>query len=111
MKKDYDLKKLKVKRRGIIPKLATEKSNGNKIRITISLDKDIIEHFKSEAKHPGAFPYQTQINLALREIVNQDHPSIYEEELAEFKSELLNDPLFLRELAKKVKQQKPRKSK
>ena len=111
MKKDYNLKKMKVKRRGVLPELAAQNKDGSKIRITISLDKDIIEHFKSEAEAPGAFPYQTQINQALREVIEDEKPSRHDKALAELKSELLDDPLFLRELAKKVSKEKPRKSK
>jgi uncharacterized protein (DUF4415 family) len=111
MKKDYDLKKLKIKRRGVLPELAAKKKDCSKIRITISLDCDVVDYFKSEAEAPGAFPYQTQINQALRGVMDHENPSNHDEALAELKSELLHDPLFLRELAKKVLTEKPRKSK
>lgn len=38
-----------------------------KVRITIYLDADILEHFKQRAHQPHAAPYQTQINDTLRE--------------------------------------------
>ena len=37
-----------------------------KVRVTMYLDADIVEHFKAAASHPNAAPYQTQINNALR---------------------------------------------
>lgn len=73
MRKEYDLKKLTVKRRGLLPTIHDSKKSEQKIRITISLDKDIVEYFKSEAKHPGACPYQTQINQELRKILRRHH--------------------------------------
>ena len=46
MHEEYDLKKLKVKRRGLLPELKDEKGKPAKVRITISLDQDIVEYFK-----------------------------------------------------------------
>lgn len=101
MKKAYNLKKLKVKRRGVLPALQAEETVSNKVRITISLDKDVIDFFKSEAKHPGAFPYQTQINHALRQLIEKRHDASHDD-IEKLKSELLNDMAFIHELAKKV---------
>ena len=100
MKKEYDLKKLKVKRRGVLPALHAEKAS-NKVRITISLDKDVVDYFKSEATHPGAFPYQTQINQALRQLIDKWHGTNHSG-IEELKAELLHDSLFIRELAKEL---------
>jgi uncharacterized protein (DUF4415 family) len=100
MRKEYDIKKLKVKRRGILPELSDADDSPTKVRITISLDKDIVDYFKAEAKHPGALPYQTQINRALREMICTWHLSCHDD----FKQELLNDPVFIKQMAKKVKQ-------
>ena len=45
----------------------------NKVRITIRLDADIIEHFKRLVHEAGGGNYQTLINDALREhIINGD---------------------------------------
>ena len=63
---DYDLKSLKVKRRGVLPGLEEQDARAAKVRVTIALDLDVVEPFKAEAKKPGALPYQTQINRALR---------------------------------------------
>lgn len=96
MRKDYNVKNLKLKRRGILSGLE-ESTATNKVRITISLDKDIIDYFKSEAKLPGAFPYQTQINQALRKALQND-------DIVSLKTKLLNDTKFINQLAKKIKQ-------
>ena len=45
------------------------KADPNKVRITIRLDADIIEHFKYLVHTTGGGNYQTLINDALREYV------------------------------------------
>jgi hypothetical protein len=57
MRKDYDFSK--GRRGAVVP------SRG-KTRITIMLDDDILEHFRSRAEAEG-IGYQTMINAALRE--------------------------------------------
>jgi uncharacterized protein (DUF4415 family) len=47
-------------------------SDPNKRRITIRLDADIIEHFKSIVHKAGGGNYQTLINNALREYIERD---------------------------------------
>lgn len=73
MHKAYDLKQLRVKRRGQLPGLDDREPDGvsdsAKVRVTIALDRDIVAHFKAEAGKPGALPYQTQINQALRRVI------------------------------------------
>ena len=98
MKPEYNLKKMQVKRRGILPVLRVKTVDQTKVRITILLDKDVIKHFKSEAQNPGASPYQTQINQALRNLINQSHGN----ELAEIKTILLNDKDFISQLVKRI---------
>ena len=44
----------------------------NKVRITIRLDADIIDHFKSKVLDAGGGNYQTLINDALRQFINTD---------------------------------------
>ena len=46
------------------------KPDPNKVRITIRLDADIIEHFKKIVLKAGGGNYQTLINDALREQIN-----------------------------------------
>lgn len=62
MREKYNLKKLKVKRRGLLPELQAEKGKPVKVRITISFDQDMVEYFKQSADGVGPLPYQTQIN-------------------------------------------------
>jgi len=45
---------------------AIVKPDPNKVRITIRLDGDIIEHFKKQVHAAGGGNYQTLINDALR---------------------------------------------
>jgi len=67
MKLNYDFSKA---RRG-----AVNPTPGNKVRITIRLDKDIVEWFKSRVEESGGGNYQTLINNALREyITHRDEP-------------------------------------
>jgi uncharacterized protein (DUF4415 family) len=40
-----------------------------KVRVSIYLDLDVLDFFKTRANKPGAMPYQTQINAILRDIV------------------------------------------
>jgi len=46
------------------------KPDPNKVRITIRLDADIIDHFKKIVHKAGGGNYQTLINDALREQIN-----------------------------------------
>ncbi len=48
------------------------KPDPNKVRITIRLDADVIEHFKNIVHKAGGGNYQTLINDALREHI-QEH--------------------------------------
>ncbi len=63
MKKEYNFSKGK---RG--PVITPDP---NKMRITIRLDADIIDHFKQEVHNAGGGNYQTLINNALREYLNK----------------------------------------
>ena len=97
MRKEYDLKSLKVKRRGVLPGLGKQGAEPAKVRVTISLDRDVVEHYKQAATQRGALPYQTQINQALRQSIDQ--PAAIAETL---KSELLKDKEFIRSLAREI---------
>lgn len=46
------------------------KADPNKVRITIRLDADIVEHFKGRVHTSGGGNYQTLINDALREYIH-----------------------------------------
>ncbi len=59
---------------------AVIKPDPNKVRITIRLDGDIIEHFKNLVHTAGGGNYQTLINNALREHI-QEHDKSLEDTL------------------------------
>ena len=70
MKKEYDFSK--VKRGAVIhaPK--------GKTRITIRIDDDILDWFRGEVEATGGGNYQTLINQALREYLNQQQQPLGE---------------------------------
>jgi len=51
---------------------AVVKPDPNKVRITIRLDLDIIDHFKKIVLEAGGGNYQTLINDALRESISHN---------------------------------------
>ena len=67
MKAKYDFSK--GKRGAVLP------SSGKKVRITIRLDRDIIDWFRSKVEEQGGGNYQTILNDALRAYMErQEHP-------------------------------------
>ena len=67
MKAKYDFSK--GKRGAVLP------SSGKKVRITIRLDRDIIDWFRSKVEEQGGGSYQTMLNDALRKhMERQDQP-------------------------------------
>lgn len=70
MKREYDFRKGK---RG-----AVVKAPPGKTRITIRLDNDLLEWFRERAHAAGGGNYQTMINEALCEYVNQDPEELEE---------------------------------
>ena len=63
MRDEYDFSK--GKRGPVIPR------DPSKVRITIRLDADIVDYFKSQVHKAGGGSYQTLINSALREYLNK----------------------------------------
>lgn len=51
-------------------------ADSNKIRITIRLDRDLVDHFKQLVNKAGGGNYQTSINNALREYVENDQDKL-----------------------------------
>lgn len=68
MKANYDFSE--ARRGAVIPQ------PGNKIRITIRLDRDIVSWFKSKAESEGGGNYQTLLNEALRAYTQQEDSSL-----------------------------------
>jgi uncharacterized protein (DUF4415 family) len=108
MKEEYDLAKLKVKRRGPRPAFRDAAGRPIKVRITITLDQDLVEHFKAEAAQPGALPYQTQINRTLRKAVTGE--DLRPEQTEAIKAALLKDADFLRAVAHRLEAPRGRTS-
>jgi len=68
MPKEYDFSKGK---RGAILRVPPEKT-----RVTIRLDKDVLEWFRQQVDDAGGGNYQTLINAALRSFVSQKQESL-----------------------------------
>jgi uncharacterized protein (DUF4415 family) len=68
MKASYDFSK--GRRGAVVP------PPGGKVRITIRLDKDIIEWFKAKVEEAGGGNYQTLLNNALRECISRQEESL-----------------------------------
>ena len=62
MKRAYDFRKGK---RGPVVKESTDKT-----RITIRIDKDVLDWFRSRVHEAGGGSYQTLINRALRDYIH-----------------------------------------
>ncbi len=65
-----------------------------KVKVTMNLDGDIVQHFKEQAKQVGQ-PYQSLLNQALRELIEGSKP---ERIAREVKALLLADDQFLHQL-------------
>jgi uncharacterized protein (DUF4415 family) len=68
MKKEYDFSK---GRRGPVVKVPPDK-----IRVTIRLDKDILDWFRRQVDDAGGGNYQTLINDALRSFVHRKQEAL-----------------------------------
>lgn len=73
-----------------------------KIKMTMFIDYDVMQHFKKRAETPNAAPYQTQINQELRAIMERD---LAEEtnNLDAVAERLANNPAFLSAISEKLK--------
>jgi uncharacterized protein (DUF4415 family) len=99
MRKEYDLKQMKVKRRGVLPSLNQQETRQDQVCLTLTLDQDIVVYFKNMAEKTGVLPYQIQINQVLRQVMESDGLNVLET----IKTQLLNDPEFIRQLAQLIK--------
>ena len=55
---------------------AVIKADPNKVRITIRLDGDILDHFKNQVHSAGGGNYQTLINEALHDYIRAHDKSL-----------------------------------
>jgi uncharacterized protein (DUF4415 family) len=70
MKANYDFSK--ARRGAVVP------ASGRKVRITIRLDRDILEWFRAKVETQGGGNYQTMMNDALRAHTAQRSASLKE---------------------------------
>jgi len=76
MRKSSTIKEINFKRPDAVRgKYAQRDPNIPKTKITIWLDNDVLEYFKRRAEPPTAAPYQTEINNALRAVMEGDKPA------------------------------------
>lgn len=73
-----------------------------KIKMTMFIDFDVLQHFKKRAEKPNAAPYQTQINQELRAIMESDLAN-EEEKLNEVIEKLVNNSAFINAISEKLK--------
>ena len=73
-----------------------------KIKMTMFVDGDILQHFKKRAEAPNAAPYQTQINQELRRAMERDLED-GKNHLDEVAEKLLSNPNFLQAISEKLK--------
>jgi uncharacterized protein (DUF4415 family) len=73
------------------------------VGIHIKLDADIVEFFKARAAEPNAAPYQTQINTALREIVDNRTSQTPPRLVEAVAGQLLRDPAFIESVRSKTR--------
>ena len=86
----------RIPRRHLLTPEETELRNC-KVKITMFIDADVLEHFKARAAQPNAAPYQTQINNELRAAMDRDKDGAY--------SLLLNDERFIAAVAERIQKQ------
>jgi uncharacterized protein (DUF4415 family) len=70
MKAKYDFSK--GKRGAVLP------SSGKKVRITIRLDRDVVDWFRSKVEEQGGGNYQSMLNDALRTYIERQEQSLEE---------------------------------
>jgi uncharacterized protein (DUF4415 family) len=73
MRKEYNYSK--GKRGPVVP------PDPNKVRITIRLDADIVDYFKEQVHKAGGGNYQTMINSALRQYLDEKQEPMNEDTL------------------------------
>ena len=74
-----------------------------KIKMTMFVDFDILQHFKGRADKPNTAPYQTQINQELRAAMERDLAD-EENNLDAVAERLINNPAFLNAVSEKLKE-------
>jgi uncharacterized protein (DUF4415 family) len=73
-----------------------------KIKMTMFIDFDVLQHFKKRAENATSAPYQTQINQELRAIMERDLAD-EQNKFDEVEQRLLNNPSFIQAISEKLK--------
>jgi len=73
-----------------------------KIKTTVYIDGDILQHFRRRAEQPAAAEFGAQINQELRAAMERDLAS-EENKLDEVAEKLLSNPNFLQAISEKLK--------
>ena len=73
-----------------------------KIKMTMFIDGDVLQHFKKRAENPNAAPYQTQINQELRAAMERDLAQD-EENLDAVVERLATNPNFINAVSDRLK--------
>lgn len=73
-----------------------------KIKLTMFIDGDILQHFRKRAEKPESDEFQTQINQELRAAMERD---LAEEEnkIRDVAESLINNPSFINAISEKLK--------
>ena len=83
-------------------KWADKLKNSKKIKVSIYLDGDVVEHFRLRAEQPNAAEFGAQINQELRTAMERDLAN-EENRLDEVAEKLLSNPNFLQAISEKLK--------
>ena len=73
-----------------------------KIKMTMFIDGDILQHFRQRAEKSNAAPFQTQINQELREIMERDLAD-EKEQIDEVAEKLVNNVAFINAVSERLK--------
>lgn len=73
-----------------------------KIKMTMFIDFDVLQHFKKRAESPNSAPYQTQINQELRAAMERDL-AMDEENLDAVVERLTNNQNFINAVSERLK--------
>ncbi|MCI0487727.1 MAG: BrnA antitoxin family protein [Blastocatellia bacterium] len=98
--KERDLTGKKIVRRRDAGKVVSSEAldpRNIKVQISIKIDADILEYFKERAQKPETPPYQTLINEALRDHMEQDRGGFPGEAL-------VHDDRFVDAITERIKQ-------
>jgi uncharacterized protein (DUF4415 family) len=77
---------------------AAKIKEANKVKVSMYLDRTVVEYFRARAEQPNAAPYQTQINNELRKIMESSGSADTES----VERDILNDEKFLKALKEKL---------